>query len=146
MNITVLNKNDVSGFLELIMVFEKTFEMENFTMPARPYLQKLLSKEDFFVVTAEKDAKIVGGLTVYILHQYYSTKPSGYLYDLAVLPDYQRQGIGGKLIAFTTSYCREKGFDELYVQADKTDLHAVDFYRKTNPSGEEDVFHYSYSL
>lgn len=146
MKISVLGKNNIDQFMELIRVFEKTFEMENFTMPDRAHLQMLLEKEDFFAIAAEKETRIVGGLSVYVLHQYYSIKPLAYMFDLAVLPECQRQGIGGKLVAFAVNFCREQGFEEMFVQADKIDAHAVNFYRKTNPSGEEDVCHYTYAL
>jgi aminoglycoside 3-N-acetyltransferase I len=69
-----------------------------------------------------------------------------YLYDLAVLPEYQRKGVGKKLINFTNSYCKERGFEEVYVQADKADDYALDFYRSTNPTKEEDVSHFYYKL
>jgi aminoglycoside 3-N-acetyltransferase I len=79
-----------------------------------------------------------------VLDQYYSTKPLAYLYDLAVLTEYQRKGVGRKLIEFTNNYCRQEGFKEVFVQADKMDDYALDFYRSTNPTLEEQVVHFSY--
>lgn len=92
--IKVLTPDDIDRFQELVSVFEIVFEMENFGKPKRTHLQKLLDKESFFAIIALHDNKVVAGLTVYVLDQYYSGKPLAYLYDLAVLTEFQRKGIG----------------------------------------------------
>lgn len=92
------------------------------------------------------NTKIVGGLSVYILEQYYSKKPLAYLYDLAVLKEFQRKGVGRKLMEFVTRYCRQKGIEEVFVQADKADEYAIEFYRSTKPTNEEQVVHFTYRL
>lgn len=144
--ISVLSKNDLAALQELVQVFENVFEMENFQRPEDSHLQALLAKETFYAVTARIDDNVVGGLTIYVLDQYYSTKPLAYLYDLAVLEIYQRKGIGKKLVAFATDYFKQKGFAEVFVQADKVDAYALDFYRATRPTNEEEVVHFYYNL
>jgi len=69
-----------------------------------------------------------------------------YIYDLAVLKDFRRKGIGKMLIKRLTDYCKKNGFDEIFVQADRVDGYALDFYRLTNPTNEEDVVHFSYLI
>ena len=98
------------------------------------------------VFIASSEDKIVGGLTVYVLEQYYHIKPLAYIYDLAVTASFQRKGIGKKLIDAVNNHCREQGFEEVFVQADKIDDYARDFYRKTRPTNEEDVSHFYYTL
>lgn len=144
--VQILGANDLEAFKQLLAVFEQTFAIENFTMPGDAHLQNVLAKEHFFAVVAQAENKIVGGLTCYVLVQYYSEKPLSYIYDLAVLEAYQRKGIGQKLIAATNEYCRLKGFEEVFVQADKVDEHALAFYRATKPTPEEQVVHFSYTL
>lgn len=144
--IQVLKSSDINKFHELISVFEVVFEMRNLNRPDSVHLQKLLEKENFFAITALNNNKVIAGLTVYILEQYYSEKPLAYLYDLAVLTEFQRKGIGRQLIRFTNEYCRQRGFEEIFVEADKTDSYAIDFYRLTNPTAEEQVIHFSYLL
>jgi aminoglycoside 3-N-acetyltransferase I len=68
-----------------------------------------------------------------------------YIYDLAVDSRHQRKGIGAKLIAAITSFCKAEGMQEVFVQADRVDEHAVEFYRKTGAT-EEDVLHFYYDL
>jgi aminoglycoside 3-N-acetyltransferase I len=132
-------------FIQLIRVFEDVFEMENFKLPDSNHLKKLLQDEDFIVVAALSDHVVVGGLTAYTLHQYYSVKPLVYIYDLAVKTEYQRQGIGKQLINHLNNWCKNKGVEEVFVQADLVDDHAIDFYRSTG-ARSEDVVHFYYPL
>lgn len=144
--IKILAEGDLTEFGELLTVFEKTFEMKHFVPPGNDHLADLLKRDDFIAVVAKAGEQIIAGLTIYTLQQYYSVRPLAYLYDLAVLAPYQRKGIGSGLINFITAYCREKGFEEVFVQADKADGYALDFYRSTQPTEEEDVSHFYYTL
>ncbi len=144
--IKILQPDRLQELNELISVFENVFEMRGFHRPSQTHLQNLLNKNNFFAVIAKTENKIIGGLTVYVLDQYYSEKPLAYIYDLAVLAEYQRKGVGRSLIKFTNEFCRRKGFEEVFVQADKIDDYAVDFYRSTKPTDEEQVLHFYYKL
>ncbi len=136
---------DLYSFIELINVFEEVFEMEKFSIPNSQYLQTLLEKDDFGVFAAVSDHEIVGGLTTYTLHQYYSASPLIYIYDLAVKPSYQRRGIGKKLISAVIDFAKTKGADEVFVQADADELHATEFYHSTGGIPEP-VIHFNYPL
>jgi GNAT superfamily N-acetyltransferase len=140
-----LDHRDLDKFLALIGVFEEVFEMKGFKMPDEKYLQALLAKEDFFVFVALLEEKVVGGLTAYTLQQYYSERPLVYLYDLAVLSRYQRQGIGKLLMEGITTFCKAIGMEEVFVQADQVDQHAIEFYQATGGIAEQ-VVHFYYPL
>lgn len=141
-----LSAEDIDSFIELVHLFESVFEMKEWTMPSKTHLEELLQKSDFMVFAAISNNQVVGGLTAYVLEQYYSEKPLVYLYDLAVGERFQRKGIGRSLIAGLVAYCQEGKYDEVFVQAEKADDHAIDFYRKTRITSEEQVVHFSYSL
>jgi aminoglycoside 3-N-acetyltransferase I len=141
-----LKAHQLNEFVDLIGIFEEVFEMENFSLPGKEHLQALLNKPGFMVFVATVDNHVVGGLTAYTLDQYYSEKPLAYIYDLAVLEKYQRQGIGKMLVASITSFCEKSGYEEVFVQADKADDYALDFYRKTSITNEEEVVHFYYRL
>lgn len=143
--VRILDKKDLDKFLALIRVFEEVFEMKDFQMPGEKYLQALLAKDGFFVVVALLEAKVVGGLTAYTLQQYYSERPLVYIYDLAVRSHYQRQGIGKLLIEEITAFCRGMGMEEVFVQADQVDQHAIEFYQATGGIAEQ-VVHFYYPL
>jgi aminoglycoside 3-N-acetyltransferase I len=142
--IKILSTQDLKDFTELIEVFASVFEMDNFKKPDDRHLHSLLSKPDFFALVAKYQDKVIGGLTVYILHHYYSTKPIAYIYDLGVLADYQRRGIGKKLITYLTNYCKENGFEDAYVAAESDDTQAVNFYRTTPFGSELQATHFTY--
>ncbi len=146
MEIKKLRPTDMDQFVQLVLVFEDVFEMQNFVLPTQEYLSKVLAKSDFIVFVAQEDDRIIGGLTAYTLPQYYSEKPLAYLYDLAIQTSYQRQGIGKKLIAALNTYCQENNYEEVFVQADLVDEYAIDFYRLTKPTAEEQVVHFYYTL
>ncbi|GAB5408531.1 MAG: hypothetical protein BalsKO_08960 [Balneolaceae bacterium] len=141
-----LQEDDLDLFVELIKLFERVFGMDNFSIPSEKYLQSLLQNNGFDVFIAYKNNMVVGGLTTYILPQYYSKKPIAYIYDLAVDNDYQRQGIGMKLMEEVKKIYLVKGFEDVFVQAEMIDKHAIEFYRANNPSEEEQVTYFSYSL
>jgi aminoglycoside 3-N-acetyltransferase I len=131
--------HDIDEFVRLIKLFEEVFEMENLAMPHRVYLRQVLSKPEFIALVALEGQRVVGGLTAYVLEQYYSEKPLAYLYDLGVEPARQRRGIGRQLIAAFQQYCQEQGFKEIFVQADLEDEHAIEFYRAALAEGEKEV-------
>jgi aminoglycoside 3-N-acetyltransferase I len=141
-----LSAQEIDDFSQLIDIFEVVFEMDNLKTHDAKHLQRLLSKPDFFALVAKCDDKVVGGLTVYVLHLYYSEKPIAYIYDIGVSADYQRKGIGKVLITYLANYCSENGFEEAYVQAETSDTKAVNFYRTTSFRYELQATQFTYSF
>lgn len=141
-----LHREELKLFVELIKVFEEVFEMPNMSIPSERHLQKLLNRKDFDAFVALNHNTVVGGLTTYLLEQYYSEKPLAYIYDLAVYVDHQRQGIGTQLVTEVKKFYSMKGFEELFVQAELADGHAIEFYRATGPSEEEQTVYFAYPL
>lgn len=146
LRIAKLQAKDLAYFKDLIRLFEDVFEMKAFKLPADEYLSRLLANCDFHVFIALREGTVIEGLTAYTLNQYYCTEPLAYIYDLAVSRQYQRKGVGKALIETTTAYFRKQGYEEVFVQADKADSYAIDFYRQTSPTEEEDVSHFYYTL
>lgn len=52
-----------------------------------------------------------------------------FIYDLAVVAEYQRKGMGRRLVAALRADAAQQGVDEAFVPADEEDTHALDFYR-----------------
>lgn len=140
-----LASNDLDLFKELIHLFEVVFEMEDFTMPPDVHLQQLLAKDSFMAFVAVVDGKVIGGLTAYTWDQYYSVEPLAYIFDLAVATNWQRKGVGRLLMKAITDNCRLLGMEEVFVQADDEDTHALEFYRATGGLPER-VVHFAYPL
>lgn len=147
MNVEVkkLTGDDVEPFIELIHLFRDVFETDKVTKAQPEHLRRLLARPDFVVFVAQFANQVIGGLTAYILPQYHSEKPVVYLYDIAVGTTYQGQGVGTKLLTQLMQYCRNLGTEELFVQADKEDSLAIDFYRTTGGAAME-VIQFTYPL
>jgi ribosomal protein S18 acetylase RimI-like enzyme len=136
---------DVAPFMELLDLFRDVLETDEVTKAPPEHLQCLLARPDFIVFVARSANRVVGGATAYVLTPYHSEKPLIYLYDLAVSAACQGQGIGTKLLAQLTQYCRSLGAEELFVQADEEDVQALAFYRATGGAASP-VTHFTYLL
>lgn len=145
MEVKILNKNEIADFKHLIIVFKNVFENEQ-QIPSNDHLKKILSNPDFKVFVVMLNGKVVGGLTVYVLQSYYSTKPTAYIYDVGIAPAFQGQGLGKALIADLCKYCKKNGFEEAYVEAEGDDIDAVNFYRKTKHNSEMNAVHFTYTF
>lgn len=145
MEIKKLNHNEVSDLRNLVEIFKNVFENEE-QISDNEQLGKLLSNPDFLVFIIRKNNRVVGGLTIYILHRYYGTKPIAYIYDVGITPEFQGQGLGKTLIAEACKYCKDNGFEDAYVQAESDDIDAVSFYRRTKFSSEMNAIQFTYTF
>ncbi|MFL5746306.1 MAG: GNAT family N-acetyltransferase [Niastella sp.] len=146
LDLKLLFSDEVESFQSLITVFSEVFEMPYFKLPDTNHLQSLLAQPNFLVIVAKVDLQIVGGVTAYVLDQYYPDKPLVYIYDLGVVKSFQRKGIGKRIMQYLLTQCKEKGFYEVFVQADKSDRGALMFYRSIKPLREDPVVHFSFNL
>ena len=140
-----LNSDNLDEFKSLIEIFKEVFENVE-PIADDEQLGKLLSNPDFFVFVVISDSKVIGGLTIYVLHRYFGTKPIAYIYDVGVSPDFQGQGLGKALIAEVCNFCKQNDFEDAYVEAESDDIDAVEFYRKTKFSSEMNAIHFTYDF
>ena len=137
LEIKQLTKEDLSAFKQLINMFNMVFEEAESAISSETNLIKLLSKNNFIAIVAFSENEVVGGLTAYELPMYYSENSEIFLYDLAVKPEFQRVGIGKRLIHSLRDYCKKNGIKEFFVMAHEEDEHAVEFYRSTGGKSEK---------
>ena len=140
-----LGNQDVPLFQKLIHLFGEVFEMEDLLMPSASYLLKLLEKPDFFAYVILAGNEIAGGLTAYQLTTYYNEGAEIYIYDIAIKPAFQRQGLGRQLLASLKEYCKHNSIRVMFVEAAAADEHAVEFYHATGGNAEN-VIHFNYYL
>jgi aminoglycoside 3-N-acetyltransferase I len=93
------------------------------------YLDALLSGEAFWVLAALLGEEVVGGLTAHTLPMTRTESTELFIYDVAVRADRQRQGIGRQLVMGLCAAADDAGIGDVFVPADTTDEHALDFYR-----------------
>lgn len=142
----LLNPMLVEDFKLLLQIFEKEFEMPDFTQPPVLYLRGLLQNPKFKVIVAKDQNEVIGGLTMHILDLYYSQKQIGYIYDLAVSSLHQRKGIGKLLIDRAISFGKVNEFELVFVQAETLETDVLKFYRATPVTGELQATHFWYDL
>ena len=139
----VLGNTETSKMRDLLRVFSEAFEdPQNYTsrQPSDTYLRRLLHRDTFFVVVAEKAGKIIGGLAAYELIKFEQERSEIYIYDLAGLDEHRRQGVATKLIETLKHVAANRGAHVVFVQADNDDPPAIALYSKLGT--REDVLHF----
>ncbi len=99
------------------------------------YLACLLERESFWALAAFVGEDVVGGITAHTLPMTRSQSSEVFIYDLAVRADYQRQGIGSRLVSELVAAAAAAGISVAFVPADNEDTHALDFYRAQGAVG-----------
>jgi aminoglycoside 3-N-acetyltransferase I len=93
------------------------------------YVARLLSDDRFWAIAALSEGELVGGITAHRLPMTRSESHELFVYDIAVLPDHQRHGIGRTLMRSLCAEAALVGITSVFVAADAEDAHALDFYR-----------------
>lgn len=123
-----LTSDDIERARDLFTTIAGVFETE--TSPLSDgYLKRLLMRNDFWALAASIEGRIVGGLTAFTLPLTRLEASEIFIYDIAVRPDHQRQGIGRRLIETLRAQASAAGVEVTWVPADNEDTHALDFYR-----------------
>jgi aminoglycoside 3-N-acetyltransferase I len=140
-----LGRNHEEALRELTLLFQEVFESDTAPTASLSYLSQLLRSELLVVYNVYYDHQLVGGLTAYVLHHYRDEALELFIYDLAVRPEFQRRGLGKRLMRALQSYAKKNGFQEIFVAADVEDQHALDFYRAAG-GRESDVKHFTFGV
>ena len=93
------------------------------------YVRALLGRPGFWAFAAIDGDRVLGGLTAHTLPMTRSASAEVFIYDLAVVPERQRQGIGRRLVAALREAAAAEGITVAFVPADNEDTHALDFYQ-----------------
>ena len=99
------------------------------------YIAALLDRPEFWAIAAVGNDTVVGGLTAHTLMMTNSPRSEVLIYDIAVDPRRQREGIGRRLVEALRERTRSVGIDTVFVPADNDDVHALDFYRSIGATG-----------
>jgi aminoglycoside 3-N-acetyltransferase I len=114
--------------------------------PAASYLRRLLDSDSFIALAAVKNDLVVGGLAGYELKKFEQERSEIYIYDLAVAPGHQRQGIATSLIGMLKEVAVARGAYVIFVQADTgaEDAPALALYSKLGR--REEVVHFDIAV
>ena len=147
MSIRELHASDIDLMRGLLGVFGAAFGEPATYCDAQPddaYLGELLGRESFCALAAIAGGEVVGGLAAYELRKFEQARSEYYIYDLAVLEAYRRQGIATALIGALKPIAKARGAWVIFVQADLVDAPAVALYTKLG--AREDVLQFDIPL
>ena len=139
MQIQRLGPGDRDLARTLFVLMANVFE-EDYDDLSDDYLDRLLGRGDFWALAAVVNDVIVGGLTAHTLPLTRSATSELFIYDLAVQPDYQRQGVGRRLVTELRSQAAALGIGTVFVPADDEDAHAIAFYRSIGGTASSVTF------
>lgn len=140
--VSIKKLENVEELKELIAVFSLAFESSYDT--SDEYLLSMLKNTSCVILGAVVESRIVGGLVAFEMTPIHGTKEF-YIYDIAVHPLSQKQGVGKKLMEATKEEAHARGVGTIFVEAESEDEGAVAFYRALG--GEEvAVNHFNFTL
>lgn len=140
-----LTGTDLGQMRALNALYAAVFEMPDEYLgkpPGDEWLVQLLGRDDFIsTIAMTPDGQIIGGLSGYLLVKFEQARREIYIYDLAVAPDWRRQGVASALINHLRAEAARLKAWVIFVQADEGDNPAIGLYRKW-AAGEEIAHHF----
>jgi ribosomal protein S18 acetylase RimI-like enzyme len=116
-----------SGDEQAVLGAEHLFDGPADPTAVRSYLE---DGRNIFLLAFEKNEPI-GFLRGTELGQLKSERKQMFLYEIAVKDGFRRRGVGSDLIKSLLQYCRQRGFEEVFVFTDPANVAAVQLYRST---------------
>lgn len=137
-----LKPNEIELAKELILMFG--FDDKNSSLPSDAYVAEMLLRQDFHVIVALENEKLIGGLTAYEMKMFKRETTEMFLYEIEVAEDYRKKGIGKALIEFLKRICTGKGIVEMFVGTEKDNTAARHLYSATSGIADEDSVWFNY--
>lgn len=111
------------------------------------YLAAFLTHADHYLIVAVSDARPVGFVLGYRMARLQRQQAMMCLYEIDVLPAYQRQGIGTALITELKRLCMQDGIARLWLDTSESNTAAMALYQKTGGvrrSHDDAGFHWTF--
>jgi GNAT superfamily N-acetyltransferase len=124
-------EEDLTG---LVFLLEVLFSIEkDFTFNAdkqKRGLRLLLQKAEATVLVAEREGRIIGMCTAQLLVSTAEGGTSALVEDVVVLPAWQTQGIGKRLMTAIAEWSALQGATRIQLLADRNNTRALGFYHQ----------------
>jgi ribosomal protein S18 acetylase RimI-like enzyme len=118
---------------QLIELWQRVFGYENAHNRPQLVIDKKLAVGDGLLFVAQAEGKIVGSIMAgYDGHR-------GWIYSLAVLPEYRRRGLGSRLVRHAEQQLRALGCPKINLQILKENEAVESFYRKLGYEREQRI-------
>ncbi|MCL2280284.1 GNAT family N-acetyltransferase [Candidatus Saccharibacteria bacterium] len=134
----VLSINDIDKMRAVIEDDNMIFNSEQ--------IESFMKNDTTVAIGAIVDDKIIGLAYGYNLERL-NGKNMFYLHSVGLLPDYQNQGIGSKLMKYVSNWAKENGYSEMFVITERSNPRACKVYSGAGGISEHDdevVFVFDY--
>jgi len=118
---------DEGAILKLLPMVPASADLDEVGIQAAGLRLRETPSLTVLVAEAERTGQVVGFLALSLVPTL--TGPKAWIDDLAVHPDYRRQGIGGALVEEAVRWARERGCRYLFLDTSKGNLPAQAFYQ-----------------
>jgi GNAT superfamily N-acetyltransferase len=128
MEIYQASKENLPKILE---IYAKVLDKGNIISieKAEELFHKMQSYPNYKIYLAEKDGKFIGTFALLIMENLaHQGTPSGVVEDVAVLNEYQGQGIGRAMMEFAIEKCLEAGCYKMALSSNLNRIEAHTFY------------------
>jgi ribosomal protein S18 acetylase RimI-like enzyme len=103
-----------------------------FDSPPNPdALRRYLADDRNLLLLAYEEGEAAGFLRGTALGQVATPRPQMFLYEIDVAPAFRRHGVARTLIEWLLAYCRDGGFEEVFVLTEATNTAAIRLYEST---------------
>jgi GNAT superfamily N-acetyltransferase len=124
-------RSDIHAMIELLhQLFAIEADFEFSVERQRKGLALLLMASTARVMVAEEDCKVVGMATAQLVISTAEGGPSLLIEDLVVVPSHQSKGLGSALLTALAEWGTGLGANRMQLLADRTNISALDFYRR----------------
>jgi len=120
--------NDMLLLLQQLFGIEEDFYFD--AVQQRKGLELLLDSENAVVMVAEKQDSVIAMATAQLVISTAEGGPSLLVEDVVVMPSWQKQGIGSRLLQALGDWGSGRGARRMQLLADKTNSPAIDFYHR----------------
>jgi ribosomal protein S18 acetylase RimI-like enzyme len=130
----IIQQCDVTAHQNQLMeLWQRVFGYESPHNAPDFVIDKKLAIRDGLLFVAEAEGKVVGSIMAgYDGHR-------GWLYSLAVLPEYRRRGLGSRLVRHAEERLRASGCPKINLQILKGNEAVESFYRKLGYETEQRI-------
>ena len=145
--IRLAGPGDVALFRAAMALFGRAFEdAESYgsAPPSDAYVGRLLERDTFILLVAEREGEVAGALAAYVLPKFEQARSEIYIYDLAVDTAFRRRGVATSLIERLKAEGARRDAWVIFVQADYGDDPAIALYEKLGV--REDVMHFDIAV
>lgn len=105
------------------------------------HVDELLDQRRVYFLFARKKSTVIGYCLTYIFPSHYSNDYRAYLYDVEILPQFRKRGIGKALMNETVRYLKSINVEEMWLGVSIDNMPANALYKSTGGNQSEDIFY-----